>query len=181
MEGRIVKFISKGFWVAIALFVLRCLISKPISAYDYFGAAGEAVAIAAILMGAYNAFLWKYNPLEKAPRLMGGYAGQIEYNYTGELETKDVSVVIKQTALTVNVKITTDQITSNTVTSNLVEENDEYVLYYTYITNPKSKHSKENPMQHGTCRLTECEKETLRGTYWTSRQTIGDIELKRLS
>ena len=73
-------------------------------------------------------------------------------------------------------QITTNEITSNTIVANLVEENEEYILYYTYITNPKSK---ENPIQHGTCRLMLSNKDCLTGSYWTSRQTIGDIELKK--
>ena len=179
MGEHINKFLTKGLWVLVALFILRCLVYVPESPYDYFGAAGEAVGITIILMGIYNAILWKYNPLEKAPRLTGTYTGCIEYNYNGISEVKAVKVIIKQTALSVKVKIATNEITSNTITSNLIEENDEYVLYYTYITNPKSKHSKENPIQHGTCRLTESGKHKLSGTYWTSRQTIGDIEMEK--
>lgn len=179
MEERVSKFLTKGLWVAIALFILLFLILKPTSAYDYFGVAGEAIGIAVIIMGVYNAILWRYNPLEKAPRLMGQYNGHIEYNFTGALESKPVNVIIKQTALTVTVKIVTDEITSNTITSNLVEENDEFVLYYTYITNPRSRYSGENPIQHGTCRLTESGESKLQGTYWTSRKTIGDIELEK--
>lgn len=173
------KFLTKGLWVALAVFILLFLILKPTSAYDYFGAAGEAIGIAVIIMGVYNTILWRYNPLEKAPRLMGQYNGHIEYNYTGTPESKTVNVIIKQTALTVAVKIATDEMTSNTITSNLVEENNEYVLYYTYITNPKSRYSAENPIQHGTCRLTESGDSKLHGIYWTSRKTIGDIELEK--
>ena len=57
---------------------------------------------------------------------------------------------------------------------------DEYILYYTYITNPKNKYSKLNPIQYGTCRLATSNPNNLVGVYWTSRQTIGDIELKRV-
>ena len=98
---------------------------------------------------------------------------------TMELQQKDTFVRIRQTLLSVKVQITTNEITSNTIVANLVEENEEYILYYTYITNPKSKYSKENPIQHGTCRLMLSNKDCLTGSYWTSRQTIGDIELKR--
>lgn len=179
MREHVGKFLTKGLWVAFAVFLLRFFILRPISAYDYFGAVGETIGITVILMGVYNAILWRYNPLEKMPRLMGKYSGHIEFNFTGTLESKAVNVIIKQTALTVSVKITTDEITSNTITSNLVEENGEYVLYYTYITNPRSRHSEENPIQHGTCRLTEDGDSKMLGTYWTSRKTIGDIELEK--
>lgn len=61
-----------------------------------------------------------------------------------------------------------------------MEENEQYVLYYTYITNPKSKYSKENPIQYGTCRLLINSTDKLTGTYWTSRKTIGDMELTKI-
>ena len=78
------------------------------------------------------------------------------------------------------IQIKTNEITSNTIVGNLVEEMNEYILYYTYITNPKSKYSKLNPIQYGTCRLATSNPNNLIGVYWTSRQTIGDIELKRV-
>ena len=111
---------------------------------------------------------------------MGKYEGIIEYNYSGKLEKKKTFVIIKQTLFSTKVEITTNEITSNTIVSNLVNENDEYVLYYTYITNPKSKYSLENPMQYGTCRLLTNVPNKLIGTYWTSRKTIGDIELDKI-
>lgn len=110
---------------------------------------------------------------------MGTYQGIIEYSFNGVAEEKETFVKIKQTLLSIKIQITTNEITSNTIVGNLVEENDEYVLYYTYITNPRSKYSKENPIQYGTCRLLTNNKNHLSGTYWTSRQTIGDIELER--
>jgi hypothetical protein len=173
------KFLSISLWVALAIFIIRCAVFTPESVYDFFGAAGEAVAATTILMALYNSVLWRFNPLEKVPHLMGEYKGTIEYNYFDKLQKKKAAIAIKQTALSVKVRIVTDQITSTSITSNLIKENDEWVLYYTYITNPKSKYSKENPIQHGTCRLVPESKTRLQGIYWTSRQTIGDISLNR--
>lgn len=112
---------------------------------------------------------------------MGVYKGIIKYNFNGAASKKDTLVKIKQTLFSIKVQITTNEITSNTIVGNLVKENEEYVLYYTYITNPKSKYSKENPIQYGTCRLLTNDKNRLVGTYWTSRQTIGDIELEKIN
>lgn len=179
MDNKTTKFITKGLWVALVLFVIRYLICNFNSLYDFIGAAGEVISITVIIMGLYSGFLWRYNPLEKTPKLMGEYNGVIEYNFSGTLEQKDTLVTIKQTLLSTKVQITTNEITSNTIVGNLVEENDEYILYYTYITNPKSKYSKENPIQYGTCRLSTNIKDKLIGTYWTSRKTIGDIELEK--
>jgi len=149
MNDNVNKFIQKCLWVAIALLVLRCVIAMPQSAYDVFGYAGEAIGATIILMGCYNAFLWRFIPFEKVPRLMGNYSGSIEYNFDGQQGIKETVVTIKQTLLKVTVKVVTNEITSNTLASSLIEENGDYVLYYTYITHPKSKVSKDNPIQYG--------------------------------
>lgn len=173
------KFITKGFWVVVTVFIIRCVISKPTSSYDCFGFAGETISVALILMGIYERWLWQFNPLEKVPNIKGEYIGNIEYNYNGKPDKKKTIITIKQSLLSTNVKITTNEITSSTISSGIVLENKEYVLYYTYITNPKSKYSKENPVQYGACRVIMKNKTELQGTYWTTRQTTGDIYLKR--
>lgn len=180
MDNRTTKFLTKCLWVALILFVLRYLIRNFESLYDFLGAAGEVISVTIIIMGLYSGVLWRYNPFEKIPKLMGKYEGIIEYNFSGTPEKKKTTVTIKQTLLSIQVQIATNEITSNTILGNLNEENDQYVLYYTYITNPKSKYSDENPIQYGTCRLLTNVKDKLAGTYWTSRKTIGDIELDKL-
>lgn len=179
MEERIKAFLSKSFWVVVVIFAIRCLIYMPSSIYDFIGCAGESITISVIIMGLYEKWLWRYNPLEKIPKMDKMYNGKIEYNYDGIYSEKETTISIKQSLLTTSVKITTNEVCSNSISSNLVLENSEYILYYTYITNPKSKYSKENPIQYGTCRLMLDDKNNLRGNYWTSRQTIGDIYLTR--
>lgn len=180
MDKRITAFVTKCLWVTLFLFVIRYLIWDFHSFYDFLGAAGEVISVTVIIMGLYCGSLWRYNPLERIPKLMGQYNGTIEYNFSGTMERKDTSVKIKQTLLSIRVQITTNEITSNTIVGNLVEENGEFILYYTYITNPKSKYSKANPIQYGTCRFSTNKKNKLIGTYWTSRKTIGDIELVKV-
>ena len=181
LDNIITKFLSKSLWVALVLFVFRYLLWRFNSLYDFIGAAGEVVSITIVIMGLYSSLIWRYNPFEKTPKLMGTYKGVIEYNFNDITSKKDTYVKIKQSLLSIKIQITTNEITSNTIAGNLVEENNEYVLYYTYITNPKSKYSKMNPIQYGTCRLLTSDKNRLIGIYWTSRQTIGDIELEKLN
>lgn len=180
MNDNMKKFIVKGFWIVILLFIIRCIISQPISAYDFFGFAGEAISVALIVLGVYECWLWQYNPLERIPKIKGEYIGSIEYSYNGSFDKKTTKITIRQSLLSINIKMSTDEITSSTITSNLILENDGYVLYYTYITNPKSKYSKENPIQYGTCRVNIVNNKELQGVYWTTRQTIGDITLSKI-
>ena len=179
MNKRVTDFAKKSIVMGILIFVIRLLFSPPESFYDFIGITGEVVSITMALMGIYCSLLWKFNPLEKTPKIMGSYEGVIEYNFNGEFEKKDATVIIKQNLLSTKVQIVTNEIISNTITSDLIVENNQHVLYYTYITNPKSKYSKENPMQYGTCRLLINAKNKFTGNYWTSRQTIGDLELSK--
>lgn len=181
VDNRTVKFLTKGIWVAIVLFVLRYFICKFSTLYDFIGATGEVITVTLFIMGIYSCWLWKYNPLEKVPKLMGTYKGIIDYKFDGKEGQKETIVTIKQTLISIKIQIRTNEITSNTIVGNLVEERDEYVLYYTYITNPKSKYSKKNPIQYGTCRLSTENPKYLEGIYWTSRKTIGDIKLTRIN
>lgn len=187
MDSKVSKLITKSTWMAITIFIIRYLMGyiellsflKCETWYDYLGAAGEAISITAIIMALYDKLLWRINPFDSTPRLKGNYTGKLLYDYNGQRKRKDIRVTIEQTSLKVSVKITTNEITSNTITSDLIEENGEYVLYYTYLTNPRSQYSTQNPIQHGTCRLIQTDKDKLEGQYWTSRKTIGDIKLTK--
>ena len=59
------KLINISVWCAIALFVLRCIISwksiiTDFSLYDLFGYASEAVGIAVIFAILYEKFIRRY-------------------------------------------------------------------------------------------------------------------------
>jgi len=179
MKENIRSFITKGFWIVGVLLLVQYIISRPTSINACFGFVGRTVSITLIIMGIYEHWLWKYNPVEKIPDINGEYLGNIEYTYDAIAGKKKVSIIIKQSLLSTCVKIITNEITSSSITSSIVFENEEYVLYYNYLTNPKSKFINGNPIQYGTCRIILNNKTELNGTYWTTQKTIGDIYLKR--
>lgn len=186
MDEKLSNFLEKGLFIAIVVFILRVLLGFGIeilkcdTLYDFFGAAGEAVSLTTILLWLYNKFLWKINPFNKTPKYYGKYSGSIIFSKDGKNKNKHIDVTIEQTYLKINIKSITNEITSNSITSSIVDENNENVLYYIYITNPQSRVSMNNPIQYGTCRITQSEKGKLEGVYWTSRQTKGDIKLKKI-
>lgn len=179
MNDRIKKLLQTGMWIVLGLLLIRYLIGGFETVKDYVSAASEVITLTMFFMGLYAKFLWKFNPLEKLPKIIGEYEGEIEFIFDEVESKKMVTVKINQTLLTTNVCIITDEISSNTLTSSLLLENGEYVLYYTYITNPKSKYSFDNPINLGTCRLQIWDRNHLSGKYWTSRHTSGDISLER--
>lgn len=172
-----IEKILKVFLVGVAFFVLiNWFIQKPNDIIDYvqiiFGSSG----VSTLLVVLYNKYIWKYDFTNDFPSISGVYIGQITYEYNNVLGKKEMKVKISQTFFDVKVSIITDEITSSTITSEIIKENSNYVIYYTYITNPKNKFSKGNPMQRGACRL-DIFDDRLEGVYWTSRKTIGDIKL----
>lgn len=172
-------YIKKSLWVVLFLFILRCVVDLPGTPYECFGFAGEAISVGLIVMTLYEKVLWRKNPFEKMPKIYGEYSAVLEYESDLGFQKKKIKIIVRQTLLSTSIKIITDEMTSNSITSNFIHENGEYVLYYTYITNPKSKYSTNNPIQYGTCRMTIQSDGLLAGNYWTNRKTKGDIVFKK--
>lgn len=177
MSEPVKKHLKFAIYIALAVFGICMLISPPKSFRDFTGCTGISVSITIIISILYEKFAWKLNPLEKTPKLYEKYNGILEYNYNGKIGNKEIEVFVKQSLFHIKVELISNEIISSTITSKIIEENGNYVLYYTYITNPKSKFSDENPIQFGTCRFIIDNPQTLEGIYWTSRKTKGDIYL----
>lgn len=178
MKENVMNYLKKSLWVVIFLFALRCVIKLPETPYEWVGYASKAISLGLIVMAVYENVLWRWNPFEKTPKIFGEYSAKLEYESNTGFQKKKIKIIIKQSLLNTSIKIITNEITSNSITSNFVYENGEYVLYYTYITNPRSRYSANNPIQYGTCRMTIQSDGLLVGNYWTTRKTKGDITFK---
>ncbi|MFZ3578317.1 hypothetical protein [Virgibacillus sp. DJP39] len=177
MTEEVKRHLKIAFYACIALFTFCIFILKPNSLRDYSSYAGLAVFLTTIISVLYEKWVWRFNPIEKTPKLFKHYNGTIEYSYNGSVEHKNLKIYVRQSLFNLDIKLVTEEIISTTITSKIVKENGNYVLYYTYITNPKSKFSDTNPIQYGTSRFLLDETEVLQGVYWTSRKTKGDIYL----
>lgn len=171
---------------ACGIFMLLYWWTSPQGLEAYWDIFSYTLSITTVFIVFYARFLWSICPWERTPRLAKHYNATIKYCYKGMSERKSASVSIKQTLLSVSVRILTNQIESNTTCSNLVSENGRLVLYYTYETEPNGVGNDDNPKARGTCRIPiEARgwfrpKATmaLKGTYWTTRRTTGDIFLE---
>ncbi len=171
--SRLLKYaVGAGAVTIVILF----LISKPSNLSGWSEYASYSISVATAFAFLYEKWLWKWNPFEKMPRLRSKYDGVLRYHYNGIEETKPVKIEVTQSLLKVKVKTRTDMNSSSTVMGMIIEENGEYVLYYTYITAPDITVNRDNPMQYGTCRM-ELNKDNVQisGHYWTNRKTAGDI------
>lgn len=166
-----------AFVTFLLIWVIYNLIFKK--NIDLLDASSYAVSITTILLVFYEKWGWiLLSRFNNTPTIYGQYTGTVNYVYKNEPGTKEVKVTIKQTYLTTKVFLQTDEISSSTLTGDIVNENGEEILYYTYLTNPKMQFSEKNPINRGTARLV-INDQSLKGIYWTARQTGGDIDLKK--
>ncbi len=178
MPDKIKNCIKPLLWLVSILLLISCFLFDLKTPDKIIKAIGPVITISIIIFTLYCRFLWIYNPLEKTPRIMGTYKGNLHYDYDG-YNTKEITITIKQQLFTVSIDTSTDESTSNSIVADIIKDNGEYTLYYTYITNPSSKVSDKNPIQYGTCRFSLKDTNNLKGVYWTSRNTKGDIELSK--
>ncbi|MBR6982876.1 MAG: hypothetical protein IKH75_04970 [Ruminococcus sp.] len=176
MVERIKKLIKPSVFLAVLVFVICCLIRGVSSVEDVLSYIGYSVSAVTILFVIYERFVWRFIPWNRPPILKKKYIGKIDYRMKKEPETKDIEVDVKQTWLTVRIKTKTDINSSSSITADIVNENNQEVLYYSYVTNPSALSQGKNPIQHGTCRMILSNKnDVIDGKYWTSSQTTGDI------
>lgn len=177
MDSRIKKLIKPIILVAVLIFAVCWIIKKPVKIDDYCSYIGYAISGVSILFVFYERLLWKVIPWNRPPVLKKHYDGTITYLSKKDVLSKKIDISVKQSLFSVRITTKTDINSSNSMVGEIVEENGESVLYYSYITNPSAVTQRTNPVQYGTCRITlneECEK--MQGKYWTTSQTIGDIE-----
>lgn len=127
--------------------------------------------------------LWLIIQKFETPILKEEYNCLIKYEWQGKWQEKKAKLKVKQDFTSISIDIFTDEIESNTIISDIKLEHHKYILYYIYETNPKAKFKGNNPVQLGGCKISlDSIKEPnanqeLRGKYWTTSKTIGDIEL----
>lgn len=184
MKKQINSLITKGMWCAIILFVIRCLISfeeikHGISAYLIWGFAGEAIGASALVMVVYEKWLWKFDPFVKTPKICGSYSGTIDSSF--DSQQRKAFLTIKQTLLSVDIKLKTDESTSRAVSASIEEVFGENELVYTYLNEPKSKVRDRSEIHFGTATFVLDGSDHLVGKYYTDRKTVGDLDFHKES
>lgn len=179
MDKKYGKIIRIAMWIAIVLFVLRCVISwnsivAGVTAYELFGYAGEAIGLAAILTALYEQKLWRYNPWETTPKLHAKYVGTFVSTYDNIV--RNGTLEITQTLSTVSVIFSTEESRSRSISASIDEIAGEKQLTYCFMNIPESKYRDRSEIHFGTAMLTILANGVLKGQYYTERKTLGDME-----
>lgn len=179
MDKKYGKLIKIAMWIAIVLFIIRCIISwesikASITAYELFGYAGEAIGLAVILTALYERKLWRYSPWEETPKLQAKYVGTLVSTYDNVM--REGTLDIKQTLTTVSVIFSTKESKSRSLSASIDEIMGEKQLTYCYMNIPESKYRDRSAIHFGTAMLTISKEGTLKGQYYTERKNLGDME-----
>lgn len=183
MKKQLDSLIKKAMWIAIILFVIRCFLSvgeikQGASAYTIFGYAGEAIGIAALIMIAYEKWLWRFDPCVKIPYIAGEYQGTLKSGYDGK--ERSASLTIKQSLLSVEVLIKTAESASRSVTGYIEEILNQPELIYSYLNEPKANVRDRSAIHYGTATFLLDQSGSLNGKYYTDRNTTGDMEFNKV-
>ena len=178
MKSQQKEIINICVWSAVALFVLRCIISwksilNGVSSYDLFGYASEAISVAVLFSGAYEKILWRFNPFEITPKFARRYTGTLKSTYD-HIERK-ASLEIKQTLLSVHVTLITGESKSKSLSASIDEVLGEMQVTYCYLNTPKSEYRYRSEIHYGTATLAASNPAILEGQYYTDRNTTGDM------
>ena len=181
MGDRVNKMIRPIIIAAVLFFLLFWIVLKPEKIEDYCSYIGYAISCVTVLFFLYERVLWRYIPWNRPPLLKKKYNGTISYKLKNQSETKPIEISVEQSWLSVSIKTKTDINSSVSTTGMIVSEYGNDVLYYNYITNPTAATQGKNPIQYGSCRMClEGDNNIIKGKYWTSSKTIGDIEWKEV-
>jgi len=119
--------------------------------------------------------LWRWTPFinKLTPKLSKRYIGTLKSSYDGKDRT--VTLEIKQTFLSVRVYIKTNESKSSSIIASIEEILGENQLVYCYLNKPKSEYRNRSEIHYGTAMLDIYDDGMLQGTYYTDRNTRGDM------
>lgn len=147
--------------------------------YILFGYGGEAIGLTALIMTAFNLWIWKWKPvnvmLARAPILGKKYTGRLKSSYNQE--EYDGELTVKQTFLKISVTFKTGESFSDSIMASIEVINGVNRLVYTYINEPKGEIREKSPIHYGTASL-RINDTVLEGNYYTDRKTTGSMRFE---
>ena len=158
---------------------------------EYIKILPQVVTIDLVLYSIFTKWLWKLKIFQywlvPFPDLQGTWEGFIFSNWenpdgTGKIKRIPAILTIKQSFSSISCKVKTSESTSFSYAEGfkIDEERQVRQLVYSYTNKPKLSLSERSAVHEGTIILDiilEREKK-LKGEYWTSRKTTGEVVFK---
>ena len=180
-------YIYANIGLFVAVIFIFALISKPIKISDWLTIISKALSLTVLASFVFVKWLWKcslfYSWLVPFPDLSGEWSGIIKTTYNDEDMQIPLIVIITQDFFKVTVRLKTGESWSISNGAYFPTDADGKIthLYYTYMNTPNQDIRNRSEIHYGTTRLDfyNYPVESMEGEYWTSRRTVGRIDLKR--
>lgn len=147
----------------------------------------SSISITAIFAFAFERWLWKLPIFQRwlvpFPSLAGEWQGTISYNWNNTDNSKDINLTIRQTFLRIQIIIETDESKSRSICGSFDIEKmrGRQHLIYSYLNEPNATVRDRSQIHYGTAMFEFNDTgDTLNGTYWTDRKSVGDMNLKKV-
>ena len=189
-----VKYNIKRFIVCIVVtFIIGCTLSfffRKILSPEVVGLwriLTEGISFTTIIATFFVSVAWKW-PIFKGwlipiPNLNGKWAGLFRYEWEGKKRKRQFSATIRQTFFSIIIEVDTKESSSRSFCGTFDIDNEKHIkdLIYSYESVPNTTLRGRSPIHYGTARLSINKDNTLmKGEYWTSRQTKGEMSLNKL-
>lgn len=180
--------LSLAFGTYVAIFLL----TQDLSSIDFSKALSHVsttISINIIFWLVFIKWFWKlklfYPWLVQIPNLSGEWEGTIKSNWgDGAKEPIPMKIIIDQTFMNIQVRIKTDESRSFSLGAsfNIDKDRGQQQLFYSYLNTPKAGVRDRSEIHYGSALLMfdGCVVDEMEGEYWTSRETTGEMHLKRV-
>lgn len=177
--------------LAFAVYAIIFLLTQNLDSIDFNKALSHISTTISINIGIWMVFIfwaWKwrifYPWLVQTPDLSGKWKGKIKSNWEGgKSKPIPTEINIKQDFFNIIVKIKTEESISHSISSsfNIDKDRGYNQLFYSYSNTPKAGIRERSAIHYGSVLLNfdGFKVSKMSGEYWTSRETTGEIELKR--
>jgi SMODS-associating 2TM, beta-strand rich effector domain len=186
---RIYAFVMLG--LAFGTYVILFLFTQNLQNINFEKAISNistTISINIIVWTIFIKWLWKwkifYPWLVQFPNLSGEWEGIIKSNWDKEKITEiPLTVIIYQNFFNIQVKIKTEESKSYSIGASFDIDKDrgQQQLFYSYLNTPNSSVRNRSEIHYGSTILNfdGCNVKELEGEYWTSRETTGEIKLRK--
>lgn len=168
------KFKSYIKYLIMSSILIFLFLNQVYPKWDIQDSIDVSVFIVVGLFTIYSKYFWRFNPLEKTPKIFGNYYVTFLSNY--DKKKRDMEIKIEQTLLKTKIKIITKESDSISLVSNVEKVNDEWKLIYTYMNTPNISKRNNSSIHLGTCILSIENNKIISGYYYTERNTFGEIK-----
>ena len=176
---------------ACTWFVVGVLLYGARPDMGFFKPMSIVVGITATALAAYDRWLWRtlgLPTLHGIPDLNGTWFGEIRSMWTNpatgiEPAALPVALVIRQTYSALSLRMFTGESTSVSLAAGLQREIDgRIVVSYLFRNEPALSVQDNSRVHHGGARLAlGGDRDVLDGSYWTDRDSKGEMTLRRVS